>query len=254
MAASQHATDGFTLLELTLVLVVIGLIVGGILVGRDLINASQLRSVVSQIERYDAAVWAFKGKFDCLPGDCPVAVAAGLGDTSCPATYLCEDAQAILPFEFAGCNGDGNEKLGYVGERGCPENLNFWHHLSKAMLIEGQFDGRSVKHQGIQTFNYIPVFGQSSPATRLRDAGIMTQETSYLVGFDTTPTQALARLTASEAQQVDIKLDDGLPNPFEGRVGAMSITGQCYLPSPFRYNVGSEQARCAIFVQIPGFQ
>ena len=55
--------SGFTLIELAIVLVVIGLITGGILVGQDLIQAGQLRSVISQVEKYETAANSFKLKY-----------------------------------------------------------------------------------------------------------------------------------------------------------------------------------------------
>ena len=65
-APSRH---GFTLIELSLVVVIIGLIVGGVLVGRDLINAAAIRSQISQLEGFDMAVSVFKQKYGALPGD-----------------------------------------------------------------------------------------------------------------------------------------------------------------------------------------
>ena len=46
---------GFTLIELSIVLVIIGLIVGGILVGQDLINAAAIRAQIAQVEKYQTA-------------------------------------------------------------------------------------------------------------------------------------------------------------------------------------------------------
>src|SRR5262249_34097963 len=63
--------EGFTLIELSIVLVIIGLIVGGILVGRDMIRQAGLRSVLTDIEQFKTAITAFEVKYDCLPGDCP---------------------------------------------------------------------------------------------------------------------------------------------------------------------------------------
>ena len=44
--------SGFTQVELSVVLVVIGLLAGGILVGRDLIKAAETRRVMSQQDGY----------------------------------------------------------------------------------------------------------------------------------------------------------------------------------------------------------
>lgn len=62
---------GFTLIELSIVLVVIGLITAGVLLGRDLIRAAELRKQITQIESFDVAVNTFRLKYNCLPGDCP---------------------------------------------------------------------------------------------------------------------------------------------------------------------------------------
>jgi prepilin-type N-terminal cleavage/methylation domain-containing protein len=48
--------QGFTLIEVSIVIVVIGLIFGGVLLGRDLITAAQVRSTISQIEEYNTAI------------------------------------------------------------------------------------------------------------------------------------------------------------------------------------------------------
>src|SRR5579883_2923623 len=72
---------GFTLIELSIVLVIIGLIVGGVLVGQDLIRAAQVRATISQIEKYNTAVNTFYGKYNALPGDIPAAQVAKLGFT-----------------------------------------------------------------------------------------------------------------------------------------------------------------------------
>ena len=67
---TAHRTYAFTLVELSIVLVIIGLVAGGILVGRDLIHSAENRAYVGQLQSYNVAVNTFKTKYNCLPGDC----------------------------------------------------------------------------------------------------------------------------------------------------------------------------------------
>lgn len=60
---------GFTLMEISVVLVIIGLMVGGVLTGREMINASRDRSLIREAEAYKEAVHTFQMKYAWLPGD-----------------------------------------------------------------------------------------------------------------------------------------------------------------------------------------
>src|ERR1017187_10122680 len=75
----SHMKAGFTLVELSIVLVIIGLIIGGVLVGRDLISAAEVRAQISQIEKYQTAVNTFRDKYGYLPGDIPEPTASQYG-------------------------------------------------------------------------------------------------------------------------------------------------------------------------------
>ena len=67
----QHNNkSAFTLIELSIVLVIIGLIVGGVLTGRDLIKAAEIRKGVTELEQMATAVKTFELKYNCVPGDC----------------------------------------------------------------------------------------------------------------------------------------------------------------------------------------
>lgn len=61
--------SGFSLVELSIVLVILGLLVGGVLTGQSLIRASELRKFMNTMERYKAATYTFRDKYFALPGD-----------------------------------------------------------------------------------------------------------------------------------------------------------------------------------------
>ena len=68
---------GFTLIELSIVLVIIGLLIGGILVGQSLIVSAQLNSVIRQLQQYNIAADTFQQKFKQFPGDSNLFTPAG---------------------------------------------------------------------------------------------------------------------------------------------------------------------------------
>ena len=66
--ASQR---GFTLIEMSVVLIIVGLLTGVVVLGRDLIRSAEVRAVAKQVDMLDSAILTFQVKYNCLPGDCP---------------------------------------------------------------------------------------------------------------------------------------------------------------------------------------
>jgi len=62
--------SAFTLIELSIVIVIIGLLAGGVLVGKDLIAYAEMRRFISDYQEYESAYNTFKLKYNCIPGDC----------------------------------------------------------------------------------------------------------------------------------------------------------------------------------------
>jgi prepilin-type N-terminal cleavage/methylation domain-containing protein len=207
----QH---GFTLIELSIVLVIVGLITGGILVGRDLIHTAELRSVIKQKEDYESAVNTFRTKYNCLPADCANATAYGFTRNG---------------------NGDGviDDMPG-----SSYEVEDFWQELQKAGLISFTLD---VARCGNNPGGYSCIPGHASPPTKLtwtsaRDSSIAgwwimaspatsdatTQKnipnnlviTAGLIDNGDGPGVNYAGdpIPPLDAYSIDSKLDDGLPN------------------------------------------
>ncbi len=63
-------------------LVIVALLVGGVIVGREMIANAQMRSSMTAIEAYKTAFGAFRGKYNCLPGDCTNGVNFGVASVN----------------------------------------------------------------------------------------------------------------------------------------------------------------------------
>ncbi len=68
--------QGFTLIEIAIVLVIIGLLLGGILKGQELINSARVRNLASQLDGVKVAYLAFQDRYRVLPGDMDTATAS----------------------------------------------------------------------------------------------------------------------------------------------------------------------------------
>ncbi len=186
---SMNTQKGFTLVELSIVLVIIGLIISSVLVGQDLIRSAELRATVTQYEQFNAAVATFRGKYGGLPGDVT-------GNAS---------------YGFVG-DGDGDGALAAATNHDAGENVYFWNHLGStgASLISGSYLGTQVPTAGITTHTPSNKSGESW--------GVFgANGTNYFVIGATTPDtngeyDTIDILTPLDAKSLDDKIDDGRPN------------------------------------------
>lgn len=129
---------GFTLIEMSIVLVIIGLIVGGILVGQDLIRASYIRATVSQIEKYNTAVNTFHDKYGFLPGDMNGTAAALFGFVSRGSHAGEGDGNGTIEGIYGNLPNNNGGIYQAAGEVAV-----FWVDLSTAALIPETFNTAS---------------------------------------------------------------------------------------------------------------
>lgn len=215
--------NAFSLVELSIVLVILGLLTGGILAGQSLIRASELRSFHADFQKFHAAYYSFRDKYFGVPGDLGNATdfwgsAGGTGfDADC---YTAQTSGSR-----ATCNGSGDSRIMHMTAVNNGERFMLWKHLANAGLIEGSFTGRSNGAAG----TYAAAAGENLPRPRARDGYydwtyLTSSNGNYFPNsrLDTNSMRIMGNnghysiLRPDEAWNLDTKLDDG--SPTMGRV------------------------------------
>jgi prepilin-type N-terminal cleavage/methylation domain-containing protein len=209
----MHATrkmQGFTLVEIAIVLVIIGLLLGGILKGQEMITQAKIKNVIADFSGVSAAYHGYQDRYRAIPGDDPnvgtrwsAPVATGSGNGVVTGTY---NATCPTPLVV-----------------GSPESCHFWDHLRRAGFVSGT--------GGQQPFNALTgLIGVQTgdgvgPAATLLD-GVAGPGFVGLI-------MCSANLPDKVAIAVDTQMDDGIagkgtvrallqttPNPATGTVAA----------------------------------
>lgn len=126
MKANHSKQQGFTLVEIAIVLVIIGLLLGGILKGQEMITQAKIKNVMADFSGISAAYHGYQDRYRAIPGDdrqanrwtTPAGVVIGNGNGFVHGTYNFN------------CNAPG----AVSGEN---ETCFFWDHLRRAGFVSG---------------------------------------------------------------------------------------------------------------------
>lgn len=254
----QHSSSrGFTILELSIILVVLGLLTGSIMLAQSFVRASELRAVSAEYQRYSTSINAFFGKYGGLPGDLPDATQYwGVNGN----TTTCRSNVSTTQLT---CDGNGDGLIDTVDASvTMHERFSAWKHLANAGMVEGDFTGVGGP-DGARDF----AMGVNSPPSKFARAGWMfayrhpagvdvnwfaTQGGNFLQFGGETGTVANwgPVLTPEEAWKVDDKVDDGRPGT--GQVislnGTNTLTPGCTTgtTSSASYLVTTESPACIL--------
>lgn len=247
MPLTTAKKTGFTLIELSIVLVIIALIIGGILTGQELVSAAYIRKTATDLVKYQTAMATFSTKYNCIAGDCSSAnMFFGTDNSGCPHNLNSGGSNTGV------CNGDGNGLInGWSnGSTVNVENIFVWEELSYAnmipsmdvgpIMLPGQswdmtkggptwiskvigYNVPASAYSGNVGYNmmsadptltswgyYPPVV--TSGQLMIEIGGVSSNNAEFLNG---------SGFTAPQALQLDKKMDDGMPS--SGAISAISL-------------------------------
>lgn len=218
----------FTLIELSIVLIMIALISGGVVAGRIMMDQARLRAINTEKEQYLSAILQFKDRFKGIPGD----------SSKARAIWGCTDSSGLgcLPAVADGTNlaDDGNLTWN-------DECYWAWRHLSLSGLItnsaktaDGHYTGAKLNGGGQVSG------GVNAPLSKAFSSGIWVVQGapaawSWSIGYVNTdewqgqsqlrlaedklgpggskyPHPWNGPLTVQEIYMTDMKYDDGYPS------------------------------------------
>lgn len=210
--------QGFSLVELSIVLVILGLLTGGILAGQSLIRAAELRSITSDLSRYTSATQTFRDKYMALPGD--MNNATRFWARLVNAAHCTTNSAATVTTPGT-CDGDGDgriEAAPAASQSG--EMFQYFRQMALAGLIEGDYTGLAstggVDHS---------LIGSNVPRSKISNAGYgVYYDTSsgnyffapnanalYFGAQHATGLPSAMVLRPDETWNLDTKMDDGKP-------------------------------------------
>lgn len=250
----MHLIRAFSLVELSIVLVILGLLVGGVLAGKSLITASELRSASSDMKKYETAYYSFIDRYRVTAGDITNAtsfwgIAGGTGSNA--ACY------AVSSTGPETCNGNGDGQV-YTGPSASyREYWHYWKQLANAGLIEGSFTGANGT-SGVA--HAMP--GGNVPALKLRGGAVNISRTAKFTSGDlaqslyfglatTSTTEPL--FSAEEMWNIDTKTDDGYPGSGKVYTKGVSTYPGCTttdVATTAEYDLASSGLTCVIFFML----
>ncbi len=255
---NQTYKTGFSLVELSIVLVILGLLTGSILAGQSLIRAAELRAITTEYDHYQTAINIFKNKYFAIPGDMSNAEDFWGSMTNCGAASPSGTGTET-------CNGDGNAQIdGTLVASQTAERYAFWQHLSNAGLISGVYTGIAGADNGVDSEieENVPgskVSNTGWTASHKTTGGTSEYDVNYgnflVFGKNSALFDTVGQaLTPEETWNIDTKIDDG--EPAKGTVIARYYSDLCASADDggsaaddleASYRLSDTSLKCAVF-------
>lgn len=226
--AHNKNQDGFTLVEISIVMIIIGLLIGGTFSGMKLIENMQVNRTIQDLKAIESAALTFRDSYGRLPGDL---VNAATRLPSC----------TVAPCATSG-NGDRrlDAALGLSDAiTATNERFTFWHHLQAAGLLAMDYRNTTVMDFGDGQPS-APIGGGYRVANHDGPLGCSQFSTSSINITDIAATtmDTTNNIACSAIEPIDRKIDDG--TPYFGKIiggwGCDGTTSVCSPPTQYNTN------------------
>lgn len=232
----SEKNKNFFLVKIFLVISVTVLLISSIHFARKLNNHSEIKSLIAQIKKYDAAINSFTIKYQALPGDTENTEVYGITEENTDGNF--DNSITDINQNITSANG---------------EITNFWLHLSSSKMLDEKYNGKT---------NNLAISGKTFPLSNLgKKVGIIAYsfagKTFYQIGFDFADEQRIYTkensLESSESFLFDKKVDDG--NPFKGNVviaggDALNLLKNDKCANFDEYNLSTKNPVCQLRIEI----
>lgn len=238
--ATRKVADqrGFTLIELSIVLVLIGLIIGGVLKGQEMINSTRLKMTVNQADAVKAAVNVFQDKYIQLPGD--------------------YDEATVYIGTQAGSDGDGdgliNDAAGGAGVASITaadnvESSRAWEQMQVAQIL-GQVDLNDTTDTDD---NFLPAKVDGTSWQLI--FGTIDGRTAHWLRLEQSDGAGAAAtnvITSLQAAEIDRKYDDTQPDTGSIRAddGATPAATTCRTGATPDAYANSDTDNCVLVIEL----
>lgn len=240
--SSSSKKSAFSLIELSIVLIIIGLLIAGITGGASLIKSSELRSVMSEARGYATAVNAFYTQYGQYPGDYNVSIG---GSATTSTANSAGDNDGKIEY-YDGTNSEGKaawEQLKNTG--GISDSIT--PTLATVAQTISQSGGGSIPASKLKLAGWAFDYNTTSLQNVVTITAAIGAASSGNTVVNGT-TVATAALVGPDALSVDMKLDDGVSTT--GKVRGVNPGATTCISGTSYVTTSTSTKVCALSYQI----